>query len=352
MGVRHKEHVHSNILAALLDPNYSHGMGYVFINLFLRALKETPIFSGIPFSLSTIIATTNTRVKITRELEHIDLVIEFPDVNVIIAIENKIWAREQPEQIQRYQSALDNRYKNYHKALVFLTPTGRNPTTANTNSLIPIYCMSYGKISWISQLAMNSAGHSANFFIGQFISHLERYMTGNSEVKELCWQLFKKHEDVYNYIAKHHEYCIARKILEYFDKISNIIENDNMFLAWRNKLEVEKKYQQDKVKFDINLRNKSWPEGIYIKIYKHGWLGIFPFVKETNKELVKKYFTKEPKPVRYWNEHYYFSNNESLDKERCVLENGNEISDSEVNSVLSKLQEFLKEIEEVLNKST
>ena len=348
MGIRHKKYVHSNILATLLDPNCFHGIGHLFINLFIRTLKELTVYSGTSLSLATIISATDAKVIVSRELAYIDIVVEFPKANLVIAIENKIWAGEQNNQIMRYQATLATRYTNYQKALIFLTPNGKNPTTADNKSPIPIYCMSYGNISRICKLVMHKAGRTANFFIEQFVSHLERYMTGNNEVKDLCWQLFQKHEEAYCFMAKYHAYCIARKVKECFDEISNRIRNDDLFSTWRSHLEIKKIYHEDKNKFDLNLRNKLWPKGIYIKIYKHYWLGVFPFVDESDTELVKKYFP-HPRIVKDWG-CYYFSANESLNNERRILENGNEITSTEINVILNRVKEFMQEIEELLRK--
>jgi len=163
MGIRSKETIHSNILAALLNPDASHGIGHTFIDLFLLAIKSSHNSSGIPLTFSDTLSATGTNVRVFRELECIDIVIEFPDAKLVVGIENKIWSDEQTDQIMRYQNTLRSRYKNFKKAIVFLTPSGKEPITADKNiDDVPVYCMPYSKISEICRTSKNNADALAN----------------------------------------------------------------------------------------------------------------------------------------------------------------------------------------------
>jgi len=57
-------------------------------------------------------------VRVYRELEKIDLVLEFLEIKLVIGIENKIWADEQEKQLDRYQEISINLFPNYTKELV------------------------------------------------------------------------------------------------------------------------------------------------------------------------------------------------------------------------------------------
>ena len=63
-----------------------------------------------------------------------------------ISIENKLDAGEQPEQISRYQGALLRGFPGRTRVLAFLTPTGREPTTARTDSLVPAVAIGFDSI--------------------------------------------------------------------------------------------------------------------------------------------------------------------------------------------------------------
>jgi hypothetical protein len=89
---------HSPILADLLDPFGSHGQGGLFLREFLKLLTEHK--ADLP-------ALSDARVEhaspwawiIGRERERIDISISNPHIGLLIFIENKIDAGEQPEQL-------------------------------------------------------------------------------------------------------------------------------------------------------------------------------------------------------------------------------------------------------------
>ncbi|PSV18866.1 PD-(D/E)XK nuclease family protein [Photobacterium kishitanii] len=355
MGIRSKELIHSNILAALLNPSYAHGLNYSFLNSFTLGIVNLHRESGEPLSLSTLISSTDQNVRIYRELENIDLVIEYQDSNLLIAIENKIWAKEQPDQVARYQEILLTRYPKHHLALVYLSPNGRKPTTLNRDSKTPIYCMSYGQIAKQLELVQSKGNELSKYFISQFISHIEAYMTGSNEVNELCWQIFSKHEDAYAQMVKAYQYCQRRKVEECFLDIESRIKTDAAFSKFSDEIEIIKAVEESSkyvITYDLDVRLKSWPQGVMIKLYKYGWLGVFPYVtaefRYTAKEISKKLGCYPNRQVKAWHHMYYISSNLNLDKERKVNSDGNSISMEDINIVLNKLSVHIEEINSAL----
>ncbi|PVZ70626.1 PD-(D/E)XK nuclease family protein [Pelagibaculum spongiae] len=355
MGVRNKELIHSNIIACLLNPSYPHGLGHAFLNAFTRGVSQLELIesSARAVPLSALIAATDNQVIISRELENIDLVIEYPQAKLVVAIENKIWAGEQKEQILRYQKILTSRYSGYTHALIYLTPNGKPPTTDDTNSSVPVYLMSYGQM--IDQLAMvkSRANQKALFFIEQFSTHVEQYMSGSNEIRDLCWNIFEKHEDAYQQMAKHLAYCVQRKIENFFEKIEGKLNSDSMFSEFDG-MEIISAYREreNKDHFDLNIRLQGWPEGLYIKIYKHSWFAVFPFVEKENLNKVKALLcamNSKATKVSAWQGKYYVSKHSDLDSRRKILEQGNEISEEHINSALNKVREHIIEINKALN---
>lgn len=130
-------------------------------------------------------------------------------------------------------------------------------------------------------------------------------------------------------MANKFEYCINRNIREIFDSIQSKIEIDSSF-------KIDKVYKEKECKYDLNVRKENWPEGVWIKIYKHNWFGIFPFVEEADKNLVEKYFYQTPKEANSWDGLYYFSANKDLDERLCINEKGNEIDAENGNEAIEK----------------
>ncbi|MEQ6344085.1 PD-(D/E)XK nuclease family protein [Vibrio cyclitrophicus] len=356
MGVRSKELVHSNILASLLKPSYPHGLNYAFLNTFTKGVVGLKLTHGKPLSLSTLISATDDNVRVFRELENIDLVVEYSGSQLVLAIENKVWSGEQSRQIARYQKILSSRYPSYKVALIFLTTDGRKSETVDYDSKVPVYCMSYNEIANQLKHVKHLANEPAKNFINQFINHIEGYMSDSSEISELCWQIFNKHEDAYLRMVKAHDYCIQRKVEELFNEMEGRVKTDSIFSDYAGSIVIDKNYEKSKkyiITCDMDIRLSNWPEGLWIKLYKYGWFGVFPYVGSEDRNSVKalsEHLNAYPnKKVRAWDNKYYVSSNNNLDSERMVLSNGNSLSREHVNIALNKLSAHIEEINNALN---
>lgn len=126
-GVEHYETRHSAILAALLDPSSSHGLGVVFLRKFLEEVLHE---SNCEVSES---ATARTEVSVDSIGEastsdsRIDILIEDSAAKICVIVENKIFAAEQANQIARYRAWLDRERIGYKCFILFLTLDGHAP---------------------------------------------------------------------------------------------------------------------------------------------------------------------------------------------------------------------------------
>ena len=115
----------SDILGDLLDPNGSHGQGPLFLRRVFRAVGITP---GVP---------PNGGVRVRREDgtthlaagRRIDLTIEVGATGV--AIENKPWAGDQPEQMADYARHMRAKYGDRGFHLIYLSGAGELHRTAS-----------------------------------------------------------------------------------------------------------------------------------------------------------------------------------------------------------------------------
>lgn len=360
MGVRRKELVHSNILAAFFTPSESHGLGHNFVNEFLKQIPDKT-FCGDAISSTTLQTAIDGNVRVYRELENIDLVLEFPEIKLVIGIENKIWADEQEKQLERYQEILINRYPNDTKALVFLAPNMREPTTHNPELEVPIYCMSYAHIlNCLSDDNIINAPLSAKVFISQFNAHIEKYLSRNKHMDELCWQIFKENEEAYGLMVKSYSNCIYRKVEEQFNDINTKLTTDIMFEPIREQLEIKPNYRKDKsfhIVANLTIRLKKWPENIAIRVYKWSWMGCFPYIKKASKEAITNAYPATSDlpfaPVKYFEDEQilYFSelSAEASMAARKITSKGNEITETDTAFTLNKIKELIDNTNELLD---
>lgn len=127
LGRQRDELVHSRLLAWLLVPNHRHGLGRSVLTGFLDALwpgeglmRSGPVTAELEVPAAGV--DEDGRLREARA----DIVLRGDGITVVI--ENKLDAGEQPDQCERLYWAFaggagEVRY-------VFLTPSGRSPTTA------------------------------------------------------------------------------------------------------------------------------------------------------------------------------------------------------------------------------
>lgn len=128
LGRHRNELVHSRLLAWLLNPTGQHGLGDRFLRAFLESLwpgDDTLAPGVVEIELERARTGLNERTGLMVEARA-DLVIRL-DAAVVV-VENKVDAGEQPAQCERlYWSWV---HDPTEVRWVYLTPTGRPPTTA------------------------------------------------------------------------------------------------------------------------------------------------------------------------------------------------------------------------------
>ena len=162
LGVENMELSHSAFLAALLDPDGSHGMQ----DAFLKAFIDTIAHGGTKPELDTAHAKVYTEYNIGNITEttggRIDILItdhsetgSGKDSGHAIIIENKIWAADQPNQLQRYDKYACGTYSSDGYLLLYLTLDGKEPTDQSKGALTNYRCISYRNdiIGWLQQCA-------------------------------------------------------------------------------------------------------------------------------------------------------------------------------------------------------
>ena len=178
VGATHRELIHSSVLAWLLRDETNKEFRQRFVDKIATDKPElelsVPNDPGDP-RLKPKIVETEKGDKASRY----DVSVYFEALKLVIGIEVKVWAREQHNQVKRYQDLLCQNYPGYKKVVVFLTPRGRKPEMADKNNVdVPVLAMSWGYVSKMVR-AMRSASGDENSFRMQFSQHLERNIVMN-----------------------------------------------------------------------------------------------------------------------------------------------------------------------------
>jgi hypothetical protein len=142
-GVNHYEIWHSKILAEFFNPQGSHGQGARFLTCFQKLLEDNYGFNGV-FSNKTIVQTEVTGYTDDDSVGRMDILIEDKSEKSVCIIENKLFAGEQPEQLDRYAAWLKNERKGWKSILVFLTLNGREAWSSKDPG-------QYARLAYVSQ---------------------------------------------------------------------------------------------------------------------------------------------------------------------------------------------------------
>ena len=188
LGVDNMELSHSAFLAALLNPDGSHGMQ----DAFLKAFIDTIAHGGTKPELDTAHAKVYTEYNIGNITEttggRIDILItdhsetgSGKDSGHAIIIENKIWAADQPNQLVRYHNFAPK------SALLYLTLNGDEPSDQSRGTLNAqdggYHCISYRSdiIDWLHKCAQLSFDKPrVRETINQYINLLQQLTNQNT----------------------------------------------------------------------------------------------------------------------------------------------------------------------------
>lgn len=202
LGVSRTEIRHSNMLAWLLDPNESHATGGLLLRLVISLVGDEEIPSDAERSFT-----------VYREDEHIDMLLVSHTLKRVIAIENKIGAKEgvrctrtynnEESQLSTYENILEKLYPDYAKTLIFLTPDGELPSR---EVWVPLsYRQIVEKIEEVYNSKLRDCNDARKNLVKDYIETIRRnvLMEVDAGVLEKCREVYNAHR------------AVLRKILEY-----------------------------------------------------------------------------------------------------------------------------------------
>jgi hypothetical protein len=197
LGVERNEVLHSRVLAALLDPRRHRGAEAMLRALIGRVLDGGGLDRVLEGRLGEVARASWQGVIVCLEQLFIDVVVEIFSSRgaAVVGIENKIDATEGERQIARYQDALRRTYTGWVAVLVFLTPTGREPSTADPHSPVPAVELGYGAVLDVVEEARRGAtsGSREASVLGEVAAHLKEDIVGDAESKALVRELWRAH---------------------------------------------------------------------------------------------------------------------------------------------------------------
>jgi hypothetical protein len=194
----------SQILAYFLDEKKNHGQGNAFLNEFVNMFCNQEIDT----SDSDIVCE-----KATTKNRRIDIYIGLPSTT--IAIENKIWADDQPNQLKDYSTFLEKKTKG-NFLLFYLTPYGSEPSEKSIDEALKqklveseklkIISYKHDIIELINRWLVICEADSVSHFIKEFKKFLEIKFLGNNTLnmsKNLREIIYQNQTEVGSLVAEY-----------------------------------------------------------------------------------------------------------------------------------------------------
>ena len=202
LGVVNQELRHSSFLAWLLDPSETHNLSDYFTSRFLKLATNNKTDQRSELNLINIETLDLSKVHVFKEWNNIDVLLVDDDQKLVCIIENKVDSKEHSNQLTKYRKVIETNYPDYRKLYIYLTVYGEEPETEK--DYIPI---SYKEVSELIESLLERKKSQMNDQVLIFISHynemVKRYIMEESEVQELCEQLYGKHKKALDLIFKH-----------------------------------------------------------------------------------------------------------------------------------------------------
>ena len=212
------EQFHSNLLAWLLDPRGSHGLGDLFLQRFLAGSGAARAIRAA-HRPSTVVRRENS-LAFHGEYGRLDIWIRNESANFVCAVENKVWAPESGDQLAWYRKVLACDYPGQRVHRVFLTPRGVPPDDPQERE--HWITMPYTDILRLVEETMAAAGDPANedvlAFLGQYAITLRRNIVPevSNDVHELARRIYRKHRQAIDLIIEHRERYEPNYVTEWF----------------------------------------------------------------------------------------------------------------------------------------
>jgi hypothetical protein len=208
LGISRRETLISSFLAWLLNPKADHTLGDKFLKEFLIAALRKESAQKNSLTPVHIKLDDYNEVDVSTEewlgRRRCDIWLESETLGFVCAIENKVGAKESPDQTKDYYQASLEKYplQQYpHRVYVFLSPSGDHP---NCDQFI---ALSYQDILDTLDIVQKNhqPGLTETFLIQQFTDNILRGIVMDKKVLDLAQSLYDQHHELFEFVFENVE---------------------------------------------------------------------------------------------------------------------------------------------------
>lgn len=213
LRIDHVEIRHSNVLAWLLTPSESHGLGPTFLRRFLSRLLMENDGAHVSLSPAQVELMSFNDVEVLREWQNIDILAHSQANGWCLLIENKIHSGEGKGQLLRYLDRVKRDFPGCQIIPVYLTLEGDDPSEAAINAgYLP---MSHAQVLELAEQIIDQnrsrIPDDAQVLLDHYLTTLRRLTMQDQELVDLCKAIYRKHRQAIDLIV---EYGTTSSIME------------------------------------------------------------------------------------------------------------------------------------------
>lgn len=335
INIADKEIVHSDMLAWFFNPYENHNLNDKVLKEILMQLskKDAEYISLLLLDYSDLEVYREYTVDNGRR---IDIVMESKNNKVIFIIENKIWSGEGDNQLEDYKNYIDEKYNDYNRIFLFLTPEKERKEKYKGYIHIT-YSMIYSVLNCVLQ--ENQIKFEISVIIRQYKEIIGRYIMGSidKEMIDLCRKLYVEHKEALDKIMQYGNttYYLTEVINEILDneQIYNgkvILKNYGHIVYLPHcKSETREKlqcgFQKDREYLALTISIEIKDENVTIYLQGSGRNENNTAEQNNNYDKLKNIFEKDLKQeISKWGWYNFtktnFKSKANIDKEKYVKE--------------------------------
>ena len=264
LGLHGDEQFHSNLLAWLLDPRGSHGLGDLFLQRFLAGSGASRAIRAADRP-STVVRREKS-LEFHGEYGRLDIWMRNVAANFVCVVENKVWASEGEGQLAWYRKVLARDHDGERVHRVFLTPRGVPPDDPEEQE--HWMAMSYTDILRLVEGTMAAAGDAANedvlALLRQYAVTLRRNIVPevSNDVHELARRIYRKHKRAIDLIIEHRERYEPNYVNEGFRMIREAVIQQPVWVEGTINHPYARFVSFDWQEYADQLRLDDWPHSI------------------------------------------------------------------------------------------
>ena len=217
-----KEIVHSDMLAWLFNPYENHNLNDKVLKEILMQLskKDAEYINLLLLDYSDLEVYREYTVDNGRR---IDILMESKNNKVIFIIENKILSGEGDNQLEDYKNYIDEKYSDYNRIFLFLTPEKERKEKYKGYIHIT-YSMIYSVLNCVLQ--ENQIKFEISVIIRQYKEIIGRYIMGSidKEMVDLCRKLYVEHKEALDKIMQY-----GNTTYYLTEVINEILDNEQIY---------------------------------------------------------------------------------------------------------------------------